>query len=78
MRLDRPARIVGSEAVSIADGRYPRIGDFFDQLHHRSFECNYGNSEVPLDQRTGRFHDGTRSATQSMRARMKRERIVRE
>ena len=65
------------EAISIAGGKYPRLGDFFHQLHHRFFECNYGNSEVPLDKMSGHFHDGTRAATKQMRERMKRDRKVR-
>lgn len=35
------------------------LGTFHHQLHHRFFECNYGGLEVPLDQWTGSFHDGT-------------------
>lgn len=64
----------GFEAISIAGGRYPRLGDFFHQLHHRFFECNYGNSDVPLDNLSGTFHDGTRAATLATRERMKRAR----
>jgi len=67
----------GFEAISVAGGKYPRLGDFFHQLHHEFFECNYGNSEVPLDRMTGNFHDGTRGATKAMRARMKLARQVR-
>ena len=67
----------GFEAISIAGGKYPRLGDFFHQLHHRFFECNYGNSEVPLDKLSGHFHDGTQAATRKMRERMKQDRKVR-
>jgi sterol desaturase/sphingolipid hydroxylase (fatty acid hydroxylase superfamily) len=28
-------------------------------MHHRYFECNYGNLEVPWDKMFGSFHDGT-------------------
>ena len=35
------------------------LGTFHHQLHHRYFECNYGGLEVPMDQWTGNFHDGT-------------------
>ena len=68
----------GFEALSIGGGKYPRLGDFFHQLHHKFFECNYGNSEVPLDELTGSFHDGTRAATRIMRARMKQARQIRQ
>ena len=53
------------------------IGDFFHQLHHRSFECNYGNSEVPLDKMSGHFHDGTQASTKKVRERIRRDRKVR-
>jgi len=61
----------------VGDDPRSRLGDFFHQLHHKFFECNYGNSEVPLDRMTGSFHDGTRGATKAMRARMKLARQVR-
>lgn len=35
------------------------IGTFHHQLHHRFYECNYGGLEIPMDQWTGNFHDGT-------------------
>ncbi len=35
------------------------LGTFHHQLHHRYFTCNYGGLEVPWDQWTGSFHDGT-------------------
>ena len=35
------------------------MGDFFHQLHHRYFECNYGELTSPLDKWFGSFHDGT-------------------
>ena len=36
--------------------------DYFHHLHHRYFECNYGNRPVPLDKLFGTFHDGTPEA----------------
>jgi sterol desaturase/sphingolipid hydroxylase (fatty acid hydroxylase superfamily) len=33
-------------------------GSYFHYLHHRYFECNYGESNVPLDRIFGSFHDG--------------------
>ena len=68
----------GFEAVSVAGGKYPRLGDFFHQLHHRFFECNYGNSDVPLDNLSNSFHDGTRAGSRKMRERMKLQRKVRQ
>lgn len=35
------------------------LGTFHHQMHHRYFECNYGNLEVPVDVWAGSFHNGT-------------------
>ena len=40
------------------------LGTFHHQMHHRYFQCNYGGLEVPLDQWTGSFHDGTAESHQ--------------
>jgi len=47
------------------------LGTFHHQMHHRYFECNYGGLEVPMDEWTGNFHDGT---TQSHQQFMQRQR----
>ncbi len=47
------------------------LGDFFHQLHHRHFECNYGSPEMPWDVWFGSFHDGTPEATTRMRKRQR-------
>ena len=52
-------------------------GDYFHHLHHRYFECNYGNRPVPLDKLFGTFHDGTPEAHARMRERIKAKRINR-
>ncbi len=62
----------GFEAISIKGIKYPRLGDFFHVLHHKFFECNYGNSEVPLDAVGNSFHDGTLYATQKTRERIRK------
>jgi len=33
-------------------------GSYFHYLHHRYYECNYGESNVPLDKMMGTFYDG--------------------
>ena len=42
------------------------LGDFFHQLHHRHFNCNFGTDYVPLDRWFATFHDGTPEATARM------------
>lgn len=41
------------------------LGTFHHQLHHRYFTCNYGGLEMPWDQWTGSFHDGTSESHQA-------------
>ena len=43
------------------------LGDYFHQLHHRYFECNYGNVDMPWDDWVGSAHDGTSEATRRLR-----------
>ncbi len=45
------------------------MGDFFHQLHHRYFECNYGTYEMPVDLWTGNYSDGTRGSVEKVRVR---------
>ena len=59
-------------------GEKPRfaLGTFHHQLHHRYFDCNYGNLEVPWDKLFGSFHDGTEDSHEAFKAR-RRELISR-
>jgi lathosterol oxidase len=41
----------------ILNGKWP-TGSYFHYLHHRYFECNYGESTLPLDRWFGTFRDG--------------------
>ena len=62
----------GFEGVLIRDKKRLNSGDFFHQLHHRYFECNYGTSEMPWDRIFGSFHDGSEEATQATRQRKRK------
>lgn len=62
----------GFEGVLAGGRKRVNAGDFFHQLHHRYFECNYGTAEVPWDRIFGSFHDGSDRATAETRARKKR------
>ena len=35
---------------------------YFHYLHHKYFECNYGELTSPLDKWFGSFHDGTKNS----------------
>ena len=62
----------GYEDLLIKDKRRLALGTFYHQLHHRYYECNYGNQEMPWDRWFGTFHDGSAEATAVTRARKKK------
>ena len=61
----------GFEKLFLKEKSRMALGDFFHQLHHRYFECNYGTAEVPWDVVFGSFHNGTPEATKRIRERNK-------
>jgi sterol desaturase/sphingolipid hydroxylase (fatty acid hydroxylase superfamily) len=63
---------VGFEKLVIGSNTSVAAGNYFHQLHHRYFECNYGNPEVPFDQWFGTRHDGSEDAHAAMREKRKR------
>ena len=62
----------GYEDMLVRDKRRLALGTFYHQLHHRYYECNYGNQEMPWDRWFGTFHDGSEDGTAETRARKKR------
>lgn len=62
----------GYEGLLVADRNRLALGTFHHQMHHRYFECNYGNLEVPWDKWFGSFHDGTDEAHARMKAQRRR------
>lgn len=70
--LNPPFSHSGFEAVVVKEKRQIAAGDFFHQLHHRYFECNYGTAEMPWDKFFGSFHDGTDAGTESTKERRRR------
>ena len=46
-----------------------RLGDFFHQLHHRFYDCNYGTFETPWDQWFKTYHDGSAGGDDWMKKR---------
>ena len=39
---------------------------YFHHLHHRYFECNYGETVVPLDHWFGTYHNGSPEAHEAI------------
>ncbi len=61
----------GFEGVWFRNKRRVKLGTFHHQIHHRYFEVNYGNLDVPWDKLFGSFHDGTDAGKAQMRERLK-------
>ena len=61
----------GFEKVVVKENVELAAASFFHQLHHRYFECNYGEPDIPLDQWFGTSHDGSPEAHAAMRAKQK-------
>ncbi len=61
----------GFDGLVLRGRKRMEAGDFFHQLHHRYFRCNFGTAEVPLDRLFGSFHDGSSEATRRLRKRLK-------
>jgi len=62
----------GFEALVVKDKSRLALGTFHHQMHHRYFECNYGNLEVPWDKAFGSFHDGTDASHEAFKERRKK------
>ena len=77
--LQAPTSHSGYEKLLVKEktGAGLHIGDFFHQLHHRYFECNYGEPEVPFDQWFGTYHDGTDEGLAHIRTQMKAKGVTR-
>jgi sterol desaturase/sphingolipid hydroxylase (fatty acid hydroxylase superfamily) len=59
----------GFENLLVEDRKRLALGTFHHQMHHRYFEVNYGNLEMPWDKWFGTFHDGTKAAHERLKSR---------
>ena len=62
----------GFEGLWFRNKKRVHLGMFHHQIHHRYFECNYGNLDVPWDKLFGSFHDGTDAGKEVLRNTKKR------
>ncbi len=62
----------GYQGVMIKGRLVLPLGTYHHQLHHRYFECNYGGLEVPLDEWSGNFHDGSAESHRQFLARRRK------
>ena len=59
----------GFEEIVVKDNVKVSYGNYWHSLHHRYFECNYGEPEIPLDHLFGTNYDGSPEAREKMLAR---------
>ena len=59
----------GFEKLLVKDKKITEAADFHHQLHHRFFECNYGNVDAPWDRWFGSLHDGSEAADKRIKER---------
>ncbi len=59
------------EIVIKGDLKISSYGNYWHSLHHRFFECNYGEPTMPLDHLFGTNCDGSPEAREKMLARMR-------
>jgi len=59
----------GYEGLVAKERKRLHLGNFHHQMHHRYFEVNYGNLEMPWDKWFGSFHDGTPEAHERLKHR---------
>ena len=57
--IGAPTSHSGFEKLKLTKATGLEVGDFFHQLHHKFFDCNYGTWETPWDKWFETFHDGT-------------------
>lgn len=57
-------------------GRFLSFGSYFHYLHHRLFECNYGETTIPLDKWFGIFEDGSQTQTEKREAASAYQKLV--
>jgi len=57
--IGAPTSHAGFEKLRLRGSIGIEVGDFFHQLHHKYFDCNYGTGETPWDRWFNTFHDGT-------------------
>ena len=70
--IGAPTSHAGFENVKIGNKRKLVVGDFYHQLHHKFFDCNYGTWETPWDKWFNTFHDGTPEGNELVKERRRK------
>ncbi len=56
----------GYEAITFRGKPIIGLTSFHHQMHHKFYNCNYGNPLVPVDKWFNTNHDGTPEAMQEL------------
>ena len=70
--IGAPTSHAGFDKLRLRGSISIEVGDFYHQLHHKYFDCNYGTCETPWDRWFNTFHDGTRKGDALLKERRKR------
>ncbi len=70
--IGAPTSHAGFENIKLGKVGKFALGDFFHQLHHKFFDCNYGTWETPWDRWFNTFHDGTADGNELVKERRRK------
>ena len=70
--IGAPTGHAGFENIKFGKTARLEVGDFFHQLHHRFFDCNYGTWDTPWDTWFNTFHDGTDQGNEMVKERRRK------
>ena len=70
--IGAPTSHAGFENIRFGKTAKLGLGDFFHQLHHKFFDCNYGTWETPWDKWFNTFHDGTPEGNEHIKERRRK------
>jgi sterol desaturase/sphingolipid hydroxylase (fatty acid hydroxylase superfamily) len=76
LQLSGPGAIVGHvgfDKIELGQGRAINTHAYAHYLHHKYFEVNYGDGNLPLDKWAGTWHAGDAEGEARMRARFKKK-----
>lgn len=75
-QLTGPGAIVGHvgfDKIEVGENKSFDTHAYAHYLHHKYFEVNYGDGNLPLDKWMGTWHDGTRDGDMLMQARFRKK-----
>jgi lathosterol oxidase len=59
----------GFESLTFKGKPFAYLTSYYHQMHHRYYDCNYGNQLMPWDKLFGTYHDGTPESWEAIKTR---------